>query len=178
MSAVCGCTPKVVGVYAEKRAALATADDLGMLLQEAGLAPDALPSGELSVERARQLRMLLRFGLADGNMRSYGPRVTLEALLAEVQERGVPVSRKDLNERLRRFSGLAVLRPDGYLALALTGDPVQCIGPVQIKESALQAGDFKVGSFYSADSGSFREDVSLSSYTAFMSGADVVPKPR
>jgi hypothetical protein len=178
ISGAWGCSSKPTGIYAERRAALAAADDLGLLVREAGLAADALPSGDVSVERARQVRMLLRFALADGNMRSYGPRVTLDALLAEVLEKGAPVPRKALNEHLRRFGGLAVLRPDGYLALALTGEPMQCIGPVRMQGSGLQAGDFKLGSFYAADGSSFREDASLPTSTAFASGADLVARPK
>jgi hypothetical protein len=178
LSGAWGCAAKATGIYVERRAALAAADDVGLLLREAGLSADALPSGDVTAERARQVRMLLRFALADGNMRSYGPRVTLDALLAEVLQKGAPMPRKALNERLRQFGGLAVLRPDGYLALAITGEPMQCIGLVRMQESELQAGGFKLGSFYAADGSSFREEASLPTSTAFASGADVVARPK
>ncbi len=173
------CTPKVAGVYESTRTAVAQVDDFGMLLLEAGLAPETIPSGEVvTVEQAQRLRMLLRLAMADGNMKSYGPRVTADFLLAEAVTAGGVVSRISLNERLRRFEGLAVLRPDGYLALAITGAPLQCVGPVQMQGNDLQAGDFKVGPFYTQESGSFREDPSIPPRAAFLSGAEVFAQPK
>jgi hypothetical protein len=173
------CTPRVAGVYESTRAAVAQVDDFGMLLLEAGLAPGTIPSGEVvTVEQAQRLRMLLRLAMADGNMKSYGPRVTADFLLAEAVTAGGVVSRISLNERLRRFEGLAVLRPDGYLALAITGAPLQCVGPVQMQGNDLQAGDFKVGPFYTQEGGSFREDPSIPPRAAFLSGADVFAQPK
>lgn len=51
-------------------------------------------------------------------------------LMMEIIAEGNAVSRDRLEERLRRFERLAVLRPDGYLALVSTGYPVQCVGPI------------------------------------------------
>jgi hypothetical protein len=173
------CTPKVAGVYESTRAAVAQLDDFGMLLLEAGLTPEAIPSGPaVTVEQAQQLRMLLRLSMADGNMKSYGPRVTADSLLAEAVTAGGAVSRGALNERLRRFESLAVLRPDGYLARAITGAPLQCVGPVQMQGNELQAGDFKVGPFYAQEGGSFREEPSIPPRAAFLSGAEVFAKPK
>jgi hypothetical protein len=173
------CTPKGAGIYESTRAAVAQVDDFGMLLLEAGLAPGAIPSGEVvTVEQAQRLRMLLRLAMADGNMKGYGPRVTADLLLTEAVTAGGVVSRGSLNERLRRFKGLAVLRPDGYLALAITGAPLQCVGPVQMQGNDLQAGDFKVGPFYTQEGGSFREDPSIPPRAAFLSGAEVFAQPK
>ncbi len=41
-----------------------------------------------------------------------------------------------------------MLRPDGFLASALSGAVVQCVGPVQVQAGALRAGDYEVGVFY------------------------------
>jgi hypothetical protein len=173
------CTPKVAGVYESTRAAVAQVDDFGMLLLEAGLAPEAIPIGEVvTVEQAQRLRMLLRLAMADGNMKSYGPRVTADFLLAEAVTAGGVVSRSSLNERLRRFERLAVLRPDGYLAQAITGAPLQCVGPVQMQGNDLQAGDFRVGPFYTQEGSSFREDPSIPPRAAFLSGAEVFAQPK
>jgi hypothetical protein len=173
------CTPKVAGVYESTRVAVAQVDDFGMLLLEAGLAPGTIPSGEVvTVEQAQRLRMLLRLAMADGNMKSYGPRVTADFLLAEAVTAGGVVARISLNERLRRFEGLAVLRPDGYLAQAITGAPLQCVGPVQMQGTDLQAGDFKVGPFYTQEGGAFREDPSIPPRAAFLSGAEIFTQPK
>jgi hypothetical protein len=179
LSGAWGCTQqRAAGVYESTRAAVVHADDLGMLLLEARLAPAALSSSKVTVEQAQQLRMLLRLTLADGDMKSYGPRVTVDSLLAEVVARGEAVPRSVLNERLRQFISLAVLRPDGYLALALTGNPIQCVGPVQVRESTLQAGDFKVGIFYASEGGTFREVPSLRAQGVALSGQEVLAGPR
>jgi hypothetical protein len=82
-----------------------------------------------------------------------------------------------LNERLRKFDGLAVLRPDGYLALAMTGAPLQCAGPVQLVGHELQAGDFKVGPFYAPEGSSFHEDPAVSPGAAFLPGPDAAAPP-
>jgi hypothetical protein len=173
------CNPKPAGVYEGTRAAVAQVDDFGMLLLEAGLDPAELPSGPaVTVEQAQRLRLLLRLALADGHMKSYGPRVTADFLLSEaVTARGM-VPRSSLNERLRGFKGLAVLRPDGYLAQAITGAPLQCVGPVQMQGNELQAGDFKIGPFYTQEGGSFREEPGLPSRAAFLSGAEVSTQPQ
>jgi hypothetical protein len=174
-----GCAPKVAGVYDSTRASVAQADDFRLLLQEAGLAPGEIPTEAMvTVEQARRLRMLLWLAVADGDMRSYGPRVTADFLLAEVATGGAAVLRTALNERLRRFEGLAVLRPDGYLALAITGAALQCVGPVQLQGNELQAGDFKVGPFYTQEGGSFREEPSLPSRASFLPGPEVSAKPQ
>jgi hypothetical protein len=169
----------VAGVYEGTRTTVAQVDDFGMLLLEAGLTPEVIPTGPLvTVEQAQQLRMLLRLSMADGNMKSYGPRVTADFLLAEVATAGGVVSRGVRCERLRRFESLAVLRPDGYLARAITGAPLQCVGPVQMQGNELQAGDFKVGPFYARDGGAFREEPSIPPRASFLSDAEVFAKPR
>ncbi|WP_257457338.1 hypothetical protein [Archangium lipolyticum] len=46
---------------------------------------------------------------------------------------------------------LFVLRRDGYLAEALSGRPVQCVGPVEVRDGGLRAGTFEVDNFYRRD---------------------------
>jgi hypothetical protein len=48
-----------------------------------------------------------------------------------------------------------VLRPDGYLAWALSGQTQQRVGVVALKDGALRAGPFEVGRFYDGRSGVF-----------------------
>jgi hypothetical protein len=64
----------------------------------------------LTPEDAERLRLQLALLLADGSMQQYGPRVTADRLLAELPTSGGPVPRAILNERLRRFEKLTVLR--------------------------------------------------------------------
>ena len=61
--------------------------------------------------------------------------------------------REVLLQRVERFQGLAVLRPDGYLAWALTGETQQRVAPVEWKDGAFRAHAFEVGRFYSGRNG-------------------------
>ncbi|MBN1206566.1 MAG: hypothetical protein JXB05_16890 [Myxococcaceae bacterium] len=51
-------------------------------------------------------------------------------------------------ERVRALRFLVVMRPDGYLAGALSGKPLQRMGRVAVREGRLMAGRFEVGAFY------------------------------
>lgn len=153
------CAGKPPGVYAGTHALLASTDDFGMLLLNAGLRAGSLPAHDSLVpEEARRLWLLLSLDSTDGGMQRTGARTAATYLLAEVTLGGQPVPRDILNERLRRFEPLAVLRPDGCLVMVLTDTPVQCVGPVQVQDGALKAGDYSVDHFYSAQEGGFRED--------------------
>jgi len=69
-------------------------------------------------------------------------------LLWEVVQEGAPVPREELYARMRRFHGLLVLRPDGFLVRATTGRAVQQVGEVELVTGALRAEGFEVGPFY------------------------------
>ncbi|MDC0707360.1 Tox-REase-5 domain-containing protein [Stigmatella sp. ncwal1] len=47
------------------------------------------------------------------------------------------------------------MRPDGYLASALSGRPLQRMGPVSLRDGRLMAGPFEVGAFYLDKGGVF-----------------------
>ncbi|WP_224241610.1 Tox-REase-5 domain-containing protein [Hyalangium gracile] len=83
----------------------------------------------------------------------FGPRLVASYLLREVMEGEEEPGREELLERVKRFRGLAVLRPDGYLAWALTGETQQRVAPVEWKEGAFRARGFEVGRFYSGRNG-------------------------
>jgi hypothetical protein len=85
----------------------------------------------------------------------FGPRLAASYLLREVMEGDEELPRPALLSRVERFEGLAVLRPDGYLAWALSGRAQQRVGQVVLKEGALRAGPFEVGRFYDGRSGVF-----------------------
>jgi hypothetical protein len=176
-----GCARREGGVYSQERAILAATDDFGMLLLSAGLrAEPLLADGVLTVDEAKRLRLMLGLEFAEGGMQRYGPRVAANYLLSEVITGGQPVARPVLNERVRRFEPLAVLRPDGYLVMTLTGAPIQCVGPVQVQGGAVRAADYTLGSFYSSQEGGFREDTRLPrlSNSAYFNGIAVTLEPQ
>ncbi|QSQ21132.1 HNH endonuclease [Pyxidicoccus parkwayensis] len=103
-------------------------------------------------EAARVLGLLLNKPLTLGN---FPPRMGASFLLREVLEGG-EVSRQELLRRVERFSGVAVLRPDGYLAWVRNGATQQRVAPVELKDGALLAHQFELGRFYSGRGGAFR----------------------
>jgi len=136
--------------------ALARVDAFEELLLKAGLdEQDALPvqGGPLTPEAATRLvAVLLRKPVTLGN---FPPRMAAGHLLREVLEGGA-VSREELLRRVERFSGVAVLRPDGYLAWVRSGRTQQKVAPVDWKDGAFRAGSFELGRFYNGRSGVFR----------------------
>jgi hypothetical protein len=60
----------------------------------------------------------------------FPPRMAVGHLLREVLEGG-DVSREELLRRVERFNGVAVLRPDGYLAWTRSGRTQQKVGKVE-----------------------------------------------
>jgi hypothetical protein len=83
----------------------------------------------------------------------FGPRLVTSYLLREIMEGEEELARAELLQRVERFEALAVLRPDGYLAWALSGRTQQRVAPVQWKDGAFRAGEFEVGRFYSGRNG-------------------------
>ncbi|CAM4504423.1 restriction endonuclease fold toxin 5 domain-containing protein [Corallococcus exiguus] len=88
---------------------------------------------------------------------TFPPRMAAGFILREVMEGG-EVTRKELSRRVERFSReqIAVLRPDGYLAWALTGSTQQKVATVEWKDGAFRAHGFELGRFYSGKGGVFR----------------------
>jgi hypothetical protein len=124
-------------------------DDFEALLQRAGLndsTPRPAREADLTPEDAAELYDALLSRPV--TLFNFGPRLAASFLLCEVMEGEEELSRPALLARVRRFEGLAVLRPDGYLAWALSGHTQQRVGQVVLKEGALRAGPFEVGRFY------------------------------
>jgi hypothetical protein len=86
---------------------------------------------------------------------TFPPRMAAGFVLREVMAGG-PASREELVRRVERFSQVAVLRPDGYLAWALDGRTQQRVEPVRWRDGALGAGNFELGRLYSGRGGVFR----------------------
>ncbi|QRO01428.1 hypothetical protein JRI60_21610 [Archangium violaceum] len=136
--------------FGSTRDKLAELDEFGVLLLKAGLPTEFLPMGsELSPSQARQLR--LHFDLNPPRLMEYSPWLVADVLLLEVARKQEATSRAELGRRVQEFKTLFVLRRDGYLAEALSGRPVQCVGPVEIRDGGLRAGTFEVDNFYRRD---------------------------
>ena len=135
---------------APTRDALAELDEFGALLVMAGLPSETIPTGrEMSLEQARRLRLLLR--LLPYNPRQFPPRFVVEELLLAIEKHGEAVSRWDLSRKVQDYQSLYLLRPDGYLAAALTGMPDRCVGPVEARDNGLFAGAFELDVYYKLD---------------------------
>lgn len=136
--------------YASTRDVLAELDEFAVLLLKAGLPTELLPKGrDLSPQEARQLRLQLHLFLPKTS--EYAPWRVADVLLLDTSLKNEAVPRAELGRRLQEFQPLVVLRPDGYLAWALTGREQQCVGPVQVQDEAYRAGSFEVGTFYKKD---------------------------
>ena len=132
-------------------------DGWEQLLTNAGLeARDERPLGEAltPTQAARLLGVLLGKPVTSS---TFPPRMVAGFVLREVME-GVEVTRGELLRRVERFSRkqVAVLRPDGYLAWALTGRTQQKVAPVEWREGAFRAGNFELGRFYIGKGGVLR----------------------
>ncbi|WP_305849527.1 Tox-REase-5 domain-containing protein [Pyxidicoccus parkwayensis] len=103
-------------------------------------------------EAARLLALLLSRRVT---LDSFAPGLTASHLLREVLAGG-EVSREELLRRVARFTHVAVLRPDGYLAWARSGRTQQRVGAVQWSDGSFRAGPFELGRFYSGKGGAFR----------------------
>ncbi len=135
---------------APTRDALAGLDEFGALLLMAGFSLETIPSGQdVTLEQANRLRLHLR--LLPYNPRQSPPRFVVEELLLAIAKHGGAVSRGDLSLKVQDYRNLFLLRPDGYLAAALTGMPDRCVGPVEVRDNGLFAGSFELDVYYKLD---------------------------
>jgi len=100
----------------------------------------------------RLLKVLLRKPVTLG---TFPARMAVGHLLRQVLEQG-EVSREELLRRVERFSRVAVLRPDGYLAWVRDGRTQQKVAPVEWKDGAFRARQFELGRFYVSNGFVFR----------------------
>lgn len=141
------------------RAALAATpgEPYGTLLQAAGFDPERL-SGPDPLTPGHAAFILWQIRTAPTTpLATFGPRLVLAHVMREVEAGGAPVPKASMRERLARFRRLAVLRPDGYLASALTGTTLQrALGPLEVRDGTLKAAGFELGRFYDTTGGVFR----------------------
>lgn len=143
--AACARAPRIEALQ-PTRTAVAELDDWGALLLEAGVPTTALPTGDtLTLDEVKRMRLMLSL---PASVEHYAPRLAADTVLREVEQARKTVRREALNQHLQRFQTLFVLRPDGFLAAALTGRAQQCVGPVEPRDGALRAGPYEVGVWY------------------------------
>lgn len=125
-----------------------TEDPFQIVQEASGLGEEARhPAGAaLYQEQARQL--LGRVMKTRATTRSFAPRRVLFWLLGEVLEGGERVEYAELRRRTRRFESLVLVRPDGYLVAALTGEPLQRMGQVMLEEGQWRVGRLAVSELY------------------------------
>jgi hypothetical protein len=141
---------------AATRDVLAGLDEFGALLLGAGLPVEAIPQGR-SVSPVQAERLRRYFAILPHLPRHYAPRVVADELLRYVEQHGQGLSRWDLSRMVQEYRSLFLLRHDGFLAAALTGEPARWLGPVQVRDDGPGAGAFEMGEFYTrADGESWR----------------------
>ena len=79
---------------------------------------------------------------------TFAPRRVLAWLLTEALAGSEPVAYEELEALARRFGPLVLVRPDGCLVTALTGQPLQRLGPVRLVDGQWRVGGLFVGDFY------------------------------
>ena len=141
---------------AATRDALAGLDEFGALLLGAGLPVEAIPQGR-SVSPVQAERLRRHFGILPYLPQHYAPRFVADELLRYVAEHRQEVSRWDLSRMVQEYRSLFLLRQDGFLAAALTGEPARWVGRVEVRDHGAGAAEFEIGVFYtSADGESWR----------------------
>ncbi|HEX8825640.1 MAG TPA: restriction endonuclease fold toxin 5 domain-containing protein [Archangium sp.] len=129
-----------------------TLDYFQGFLVQAGVPTSAVPGDGRTLSPQQAMELLPHLLFTPVTLGNFGLRRMAAHLLLEVATGGLPVSRDELHARMRRFSRLLVLRPDGYLVKPTTGDAVQKAGAVGLAEDGtLHAGRFEVGPFYAID---------------------------
>ena len=81
-------------------------------------------------------------------LKNFAPRRSLFFLLGQAMAQQQEVPYEQMLERVHALRFLVVMRPDGYLARALDGEPLQRMGRLRVHEGRWMAGRFEVGAFY------------------------------
>jgi hypothetical protein len=126
----------------------ASPDDFQRVQQAAGLEEDDWHEADEDMGDEGALKLWQALARTRTTLQNFAPCRTLAQVLGPVlsQRQALPYS--ELLRRLEPFKFLVVMRPDGYLAGAMTGKPLQRMGRLELREGRLMAGQFEVGSFY------------------------------
>ncbi|OJT26855.1 hypothetical protein BO221_02235 [Archangium sp. Cb G35] len=122
------------------------------LLAQVGMSPEMLPEDGSTLSPQQAVQLLAHLLEAEAGLGEF-PRQRMAAhLLLEVATGEGPVTREQLHARMDRFHRLRVVRPDGYLVRAVTGEAVQRAGEVRLDpDGTLRAGRYEVGPFYAVE---------------------------
>ncbi|HZH77208.1 MAG TPA: Tox-REase-5 domain-containing protein [Archangium sp.] len=124
------------------------------LLTHVGVPAEALPVDGRTLSPEQAVGLLPHLLSTEVRLGDFAQRRMAAHLLLEVATGAGPVRRAELHARMDRFHRLVVLRPDGYLALAVTGEAKQRAGEVRVAEDGtLRAGRYEVGPFYAMEDG-------------------------
>jgi hypothetical protein len=122
-----------------------TAEDIVALMTE-GATPDAAIA---IAERLMKEPLTLR---------AFAPRAMLARILVGIAAEGRAVGPAEIRECIARHASLVMLRPDGVLASAISGEAIQSVGRVSLEGDKLLAGGLEVGRFYTNEGGCLREE--------------------
>jgi hypothetical protein len=128
-------------------------DRVQSLLTSAGVS-GVLPTGP-TVTVADAQRILGMLVAAHPSLVGLGPRMVAVAVFQNIVSSGADTTIGVIASGLTRFERIVVLRPDGYIASALTGRAIQRAGAMQFAEGALRSGNFQTGRFYYSYAGVF-----------------------
>jgi hypothetical protein len=131
-------------------------DDFQVLQQSSGLEEDSwhAAGAELETDDAQDLwEVLVR---SRTTLNTFGPKRSLLFVLRQVLEADKDMPYAELVQRCRPFRSLVVVRPDGYMASALDGEPLERAGRVELREGRLLVGGrYEVAAFYRNKMGVF-----------------------
>jgi hypothetical protein len=123
-------------------------------LEHVGVPAEALPVDGRTLSPEQAVGLLPHLLSMEVRLGDFAQRRMAAHLLLEVVTGARPVTREELHARMDRFHRLVVLRPDGYLSLAITGEAKQKAGEVKVaRDGALRAGRYEVGPFYAIEDG-------------------------
>lgn len=128
---------------------------LQALLVRAGVpaSQQQLPTATMTVADAtRLLNLILR---SSASLMGVGPRMVAARIMQEVVISGSDTGMTAVAQRLAAFRSIIILRPDGYIAHAISGEAIQRAGQTQFVNGALQAGGLTTGMFYYSNGGVF-----------------------
>ena len=128
---------------------------LQALLTRAALSADhqQLPTATLlTADATRILNLLLQ---AQPSLVDIGPRMVAARLMQDVVRGGVPISVAAVVQRLAAFAPIIMLRPDGYICHAISGEAIQRAGKTEFVNGELHAGGLVAGTLYYSNGGVF-----------------------
>lgn len=132
-------------------------DDFQILQQSAGLEEDTWHAVGETLETDDAQALWEALARTKTTLHNFGPRRSLVFVLRQLRAQDEDVPYAELLQRLRPFRSLVVMRPDGYLAGALTGRALQRMGMgrVELRDGKLMVGQFEIGAFYRDKGGVF-----------------------